>query len=110
MGTDTMEGIMSHTIDVTDLSDQDALHRVLLEMQSHGTSYALIQNGIEVAKIVPVEKEIPVEWNRDKVSAEVTKKRWEVFAKVEEFSKEVAQKWSTDENSLEAITNDRERR
>jgi hypothetical protein len=96
---------MSHTINVTDLSDQEALHRVLLEMQSHGTSYSLVQNGVEVAKIVPVEKEI--ERGKDTVSPELVKKRMEVFARMEVLSKKIAQAWSTDETAVEAITNDR---
>jgi hypothetical protein len=99
---------MSHTINVSDLSDQDALHRVLLEMQSHGTSYSLVQNGIEVAKIVPVE--LPVDRGKDTVSPELAKKRMEVFARAESLREEITRLWSTNETALEAITNDRERR
>ena len=46
---------MSQIINVADLTDQDAVLRILLDMQNHGTSYSLIQNGVEVAKVVPVE-------------------------------------------------------
>lgn len=94
---------MCHVIDVTDLTDQDAVLRVLQEVQSNGTTYSLVQNGIEVAKVVPVEKEKSV------VSDELTKKRLETLAKMETLSKEIARLWSTNETALEAITNDRER-
>ena len=92
---------MSHTINVTDLANQGTLLRVLLEMQNHGTSFSLVQNGVEVAKVVPVEK------SRDKVSDEITKKRFETLEKIEVFSRKVAELWSTDENAAEAIANDR---
>ena len=92
---------MSHTINVTDLANQGTLLRVLLEMQNHGTSFSLVQNGVEVAKVVPVEK------SRDKVSDEITKKRFETLDKIEVFSRKVAELWSTDENAAEAIANDR---
>ena len=93
-----------HTINVSDLADQDAVQRAILEIQNHGISYSLVQDGVEVAKVVPVAER---KYNDDKVSEELTKKRWEVFARVEEFSKEVARLWSTDETALEAIQNDR---
>ena len=46
----------AHTITVSDLTDQDTVLRVLSEIQSHGTSYSLLQNGVEVAKVVPTER------------------------------------------------------
>ena len=95
---------MNYTINVDDLSDQDAVLRVLQEIQNNGTSYSLIQNGVEVAKVVPVEEK---SHGNDKVSEEVTKKRWETLAKMETLSKEIARLWSTDETALEAIQNDR---
>ena len=102
---------LAHSINVNDLTDQNTVLRVLSEIQSHGTSYSLVQDGVEIAKVVPAERRshltgTPLN-NSDKVSDEVTKKRWEVFARVEEFSKEVARLWSTDETALEAIQNDR---
>ena len=95
---------ISHTINVSDLTNQDAVLRILQEIQNNGTSYSLIQDGVEVAKFVPVAEK---NYNDDKVSDEVTKRRWEVFARVEELSKRIAEHWSTDETALEAIQNDR---
>ena len=91
----------SHTIDVSDLTDQDAIHRVLQEMQNHGTCYSLMQDGVAVAKVIPVEEK------NDKVSDEVTKKRWEAFARAEELSKRIAELWCTDETAVEAVANSR---
>jgi len=95
----------AHTITVSDLTDQDTVLRVLSEIQSRGTSYSLLQNGVEVAKFVPVAERNDKD---DKVSDELTKKRMAVFERMKAFSKEVAQLWSTDETAVEAITNDRE--
>ena len=95
---------ITHTINVNDLADQDTVHRAILDIQNHGISYSLVQDGVEVAKVIPTEKRYD---KNNKVSEELTKKRWEVFARVEEFSKEVARLWSTDETALEAIQNDR---
>ena len=92
---------ISPTINVSDLADQDAVHRVLLDVRNHGTSYSLIQDGVEVARVVPVEGK------NDKVSEEVTQRRLAVMAEVETLSKEIARLWSTDETAVEAITNDR---
>ena len=92
---------LSHTINISDLTDQDAVLRVVREVQDHGTSYSLIQNGVEVAKVVPVEEK------NDKVSAEVTKRRWEALARAEALREEITRLWSTNETAVEAITNDR---
>ena len=102
---------LAHTINVSDLTDQDTVLRVLSEIQSHGTSYSLLQNGVEVAKVVPAERRshltgTPLN-NSDKVSEELTKKRMVVLEKMEALSKEIGRKWSTDETALEAIQNDR---
>ena len=96
--------INAHSITISDLTDQDTVLRVLSEIQSHGTSYSLLQNGVEVARFVPVAER---SYKDAKVSDELTKKRWEVFARVEELSKRIAEHWSTDETALEAIQNDR---
>jgi len=96
---------MSHTINVTDLADQDAVLRVLLDIQNHGTSYALVQDGIEVAKVVPAEGKVFAP--NGKVSAEVTKKRREIMEQVKEFSKQVAEAWTTEETAVEAVANNR---
>jgi len=95
----------AHTITVNDLADQNIVLRVLSEIQSHGTSYSLIQDGVEVAKVVPAERKNIR--NNDKVSEEVTKKRWEAEARADILSKEITRLWSTNETALEAIQNDR---
>ena len=96
---------LTHSITVSDLTDQDTVLRVISEIQSHGTSYSLVQDGVEVAKVVPVEgKNIR---NNDKVSEEVTKRRWEAFARAEALSEEITRLWGTNETALEAIQNDR---
>ena len=93
--------LISHIINVSDLTDQDVLLRILLEIQNNGTSYSLIQNGVEVARVVPIEGEGPME------SGNLTKRRLETLAKIETFSEKVARLWSTDETALEAVINDR---
>ena len=100
---------LSHTITVNDLADQNIVLRVLSEIQSHGTSYSLLQNGVEVAKVVPTEV-VPTEGKNngsDKVSDEVTKKRWKALARAEALREKITRLWSTNETALEAIQNDR---
>ena len=63
---------ISHTINVSDLADRDALHRAILEIQNNGVSYALVQDGVEVAKVIPTEERYD---KNDKVSDELTKKK-----------------------------------
>ena len=92
---------ISHTISVSDLANQDAVHRVLWDVRNHGTSYSLIQDGVEVAKVVPPEEK------DDKVSDEVTRQRWEALARMDVLAKRIAEHWTTDETAVEAITNDR---
>ena len=79
---------MSHTINVTDLTDQDTVHRVLSDIQSRGTSYSLVQDGIEVAKVVPTE--VKKDYN-GKVSPEVAKKRREALARMDVLAKKIAE-------------------
>ena len=94
----------AHSITVSDLADQNIVLRVLSEIQSHGTSYSLVQDGVEVAKVVPAAER---NYSNDKVSDEVTKRRWEAEARADALSKRIAEHWSTDETALEAIQNDR---
>ena len=96
---------MSHTINVTDLTNQDAVHRILSDIQHHGTSYALVQEGVEVAKVVPTE--VKNDYYNGKVSPEVTKKRLMLLEEMDEFSKKVAELWSTNETAAEAVANNR---
>jgi len=93
---------MSHTINVSDLSDHDAVLRILSEIQHNGTSYSLVQDGVEVAKVVPGETKKTTDPD------DLMRKRQEVFAKVDALSKKIAQAWCTDETAVEAITNDRD--
>ena len=95
---------MSHTINVTDLADQNAVHRILSDIQHRGASYALVQDGIEVAQVIPAE--VKNDYN-GKVSAELAEKRLRIMDEVEEFSKRIAHLWSTDETSAEAVANNR---
>ena len=95
---------MTHTINVSDLADQDAVHQAILDIQNHGVSYSLVRDGVEVAKVIPTEKRYG---KNDKVSEEVTKRRWAALARAEELSKRITEHWSTDETALEAIQNDR---
>ena len=95
---------MSHTINIADLTDHDAVLRILLDMQNSGMSYSLVQDGIEVAQVVPVKP--AEEWN-GKVSDEVTRKRLRILDEIEDFSKKIADLWTTDETAAEAVANDR---
>ena len=92
---------ISHTINVSDLTDQDAVLRILLDIQHNGTSYALIQDGVEIAKVVPGEGKKTTDPD------ELMRKRQEVFARADILSKKITQAWCTDETAVEAITNDR---
>ena len=96
---------MSYTIDVTDLTDQDAVHRVLSEIRGHGATYSLIQDGIEVAKVVPVDDS--VKNYGGKISPEALKRRREAMKRIDERSKRIAELWNTDENAAEVVANNR---
>ena len=93
-----------HSINISDLTDQDAVLRVLQEMQDHGTSYSLLQNGVEVAKFVPTSGKPN---GSDKVSDELIKKRTEALVRAEALREKITRLWSTNESALEAIQNDR---
>jgi len=95
---------ITHAINVSDLTDQDAVRRAILEIQNNGISYSLMQDGVEVAKVIPTEERYD---KSDKVSEELVKKRLTVLERMEALSKEIGRKWSTDETALEAIQNDR---
>ena len=82
---------MSHTINVTDLADQNAVHRILSDIQHHGTSYALVQEGVEVAKVVPIKDEATLFEDHDGMTPEeLAKHRLEVLERIKVFSKKVA--------------------
>jgi len=95
---------MSHTINVTDLADQNAVHRILSDIQHRGASYALVQEGVEVAKVVPAE--VRNDYN-GKISAELAAKRLRIMDEVEEFSKRIAHLWNTDKNAAELVAENR---
>ncbi|MCL2711264.1 MAG: hypothetical protein FWE95_10325 [Planctomycetaceae bacterium] len=92
---------INYTIDVSDLADQDAVSRAILEIQNNDVSYSLVQNGVEVAKVIPAERQ------EKPVSAELTKKRWEAEARADALSERITRLWSTNETAVEAIQNDR---
>ena len=96
---------MSHTINVTDLTDQDAMLRVLSEIQKHGASCSLMQDGVEVAKVVPTREKVfdP----NGKPSPELVEKRLKVLARMDELAKKVTELWCTDETAVEAVQNNR---
>ena len=96
---------MSHTISVTDLADQDAVLRVLAEIQDHGISYSLMKDGIEVAKVIPSEDIICNQ--NDKVSDEVVKKRRETMKRIDALAEKIAHMWNTEENAAELVANNR---
>ena len=93
---------ITHTINVNDLTDQDAVRRAILEIQNNGTSYSLVQDGIEVAKFVPVERKETLDPDA------LMKKRLEVLERSKVLAKRIAQHWNSDETAVEAITNDRD--
>ena len=95
---------MSHTINVSDLTDHDAVHRVLSDIQNHGTSYAIVQDGIEVAKVVPTDEVFDM---NGKISPEAAKKRRETLGRIRVFREEIAHLWNTEENAAEIVANNR---
>jgi len=95
---------MSHTINIAELTDHDALLRLLLDIQSHGTSYILVHDGVEVAKFVSLK---PAEERNGKVSEELKRKRLRILDEMDELSKEIAKKWKTNESAVEAVINNR---
>ena len=96
---------MSHTINVTDLTDQDAVHRVLSDIRNHGISYALMQDGVEVAKVVPTKEKVFAP--NDKISPEAAKRRRAAMERIAIFREEIAHMWNTDENAAEIMANNR---
>ena len=92
---------ITHTINVNDLADQDTVHRAILDIQNHGISYSLVQDGVEVAKVIPVERKETLDPDA------LMKKRLAVLDRVDILAKKIAEHWSTDETAVEAITNDR---
>ena len=96
---------MSHTINVTDLADQNAVLRILSDIQHHGASYALVQEGVEVAKVVPVKDETT--HHDGMTSEELAKHRLEVMERVEAFSERIRHMWNTDKNAAELVAENR---
>ena len=79
---------MSHAISIADIRD-------------HGTSFSLMQDGIKVAIAASVEEK------KEKVSDDLTRKRWGALRKMDLLSEKVTQLWSTDETAAEAVANGR---
>jgi len=76
---------------------------MISEIQNHGTNFSLVQNGIEVARVVPVEEKK----GRDTVSDELTAIRLAAMKNAGVLSKRIARLWNSEETSAEAVANDR---
>ena len=63
---------VNHTINVSDLTDCDAVLRVVQEIPKSQACGALMQNGVEIAKIFPVRKS---DMPNEMVSEKLTQKR-----------------------------------
>jgi hypothetical protein len=98
---------MSHTIDVTDLTNQDTIFRVLGEVQNHGTSYSLVQDGVEVARVVPAENNLTGTPVKTTDPDALMKKRLAVLDRMDILAKEIAQLCDGNESGVEARINDR---
>jgi len=91
----------SNIIQITDLANQDSILKMISEVRNRKVNFSLVQNGVEVARVVPVEgKNI-------RVSDELTAKRLAALEKMEILSKKVARLWNTGETAVEAVGNDR---
>ena len=90
-----------NTITIADLTDQDNVLKMISEIRNHGTNFSLVQNGVEVARVVPVEEK------NDMVSEDVTAIRLAALEKAEVLSKKIARLWNSEETATEAVANDR---
>jgi hypothetical protein len=94
-----------NTITIADLSDQDSVLKMISEIQNHGTNFSLVQNGVEVARVVPVDEKN--DHDGDTVSDELTAVRLAALKNAEELSKRIAKLWKSEETATEAVANDR---
>ena len=91
----------TNTVNTVDIMDQNAVHRFLSEVPNRETHFSLVQNGTEVARVIPVKEK------KGPVSDEVTKKRLEALEEMRILSKQIAENWGSDETAAEAVANDR---
>ena len=90
-----------HTIDTVELTNHENVLKMISEIQNQNTNFFLVQDGVEVARIIPVEA-------KDRSASEKLKeKRFAVLEEMEILSKRVAQLWKTEETAAEAVANDR---
>ena len=92
-----------NTITIADLTDQDNVLKMISEIQNHGTNFSLVQNGVEVARVVPVDEKK----GHDAVSDELTAIRLAAMKNAETLSKRIARLWNSEETAAEAVANDR---
>jgi antitoxin (DNA-binding transcriptional repressor) of toxin-antitoxin stability system len=92
----------SNTIQITDLMNQDSILKMISEIQNHGVNFSLVQNGVEVARVVPVEETYTTPTSNEQVA-----KRLAALEKMEILSKKVARLWNTEETATEAVAHDR---
>ena len=94
------------TIDLPDVTNQDAVQRFFGELRNPGTSYLRVRDGANYFLVYrPAGKES--EKKNGKVSDEVTQKRLAALERARALSKEVAELWCTDETAAEAVANSR---
>ena len=94
---------LTNTITIADLTDQDHVLKMISEVKNHGTNFTLVQNGIEVARVVPIEEKK----GHDTVSDELTAIRLAAMKNAEVLSKRIARLWHSEETAAEAVANDR---
>jgi len=92
-----------NTITIADLTDQNHVLKMISEIQNHGTNFSLVQNGVEVARVVPVDEKK----DHDPVSDELTAIRLAAMKNAEALSKRIARLWNSEETAAEAVANDR---
>ena len=90
-----------NTITIADLTDQENVLKMISEIQNHGTNFSLVQNGVEVARVIPAGEK------NGTVSDDLTAIRRAALKNVEELSKRIALLWNSEETAAEAVANDR---
>jgi len=94
---------LTNTITIADLTDQDNVLKMISEIRNHGTNFSLVQNGIEVARVVPVDEKK----DHNMVSDELTAIRSAAMKNAKVLSKRIARLWNSEETAAEAVANDR---
>ena len=94
------------TIDLPDVTNQDAVQRFFGEIRNPRTGYLRVQDGANYFLVYYPAAKKSAEKN-DKVSDEVTQKRLAALERARVLSQEVAELWCTDETAAEAVANSR---